>query len=215
MFWDACQHTCAAVDQAEIIHPGCNTLMQEGKQKLCRAGVCRDSEAPFTFVVSIIIPGPPHRLLVMAWASNKAPPGFGSTAKLGHSASSSRAESNSAHSQPSASAGPSHSPPTVGRFSLDASRQRPSAQSPPEQSHTPGMGAPSRSSSPQPSPGSSGPSQQQGIGSRVLSLDANMSRSGLDTSSQATENGSSSSGANCDAAQAGSRPSEFERCLNA
>ncbi|KAK9808352.1 hypothetical protein WJX73_005387 [Symbiochloris irregularis] len=180
----------------------------------------RDSEAPFTFVVSIIIPGPPHRLLVMAWASNKAPPGFGGD-KLGHSASSSsRTENHAHHAEPSSAGKSTTSAPSVGRYSLDASRQRPPSS---HQSPQGGdVASPSHSGSPEPSPGSSSLSQQQGMGGRVLSLDAHTSRSGLEASSsqtRATENGSSSGHGNgCGEASssphAGSRPSEFERCLN-
>ncbi len=39
--------------------------------------VRRNSQAPFTFVVNFMVPGPPFRNLVMSWAADEAPPGWG------------------------------------------------------------------------------------------------------------------------------------------
>mmetsp|Transcript_385 Transcript_385/g.1136 ORF Transcript_385/g.1136 Transcript_385/m.1136 type:complete len:996 (+) Transcript_385:518-3505(+) len=36
----------------------------------------KNSEAPFTFVVNFMVPGPPFRNLVMSWASKSVPPGW-------------------------------------------------------------------------------------------------------------------------------------------
>lgn len=42
----------------------------------CYGARCRNSEAPFTFVVNFMVPGPPFRNLVMSWASHSVPPGW-------------------------------------------------------------------------------------------------------------------------------------------
>jgi hypothetical protein len=34
---------------------------------------CRDSTAPFTFVVQLMVPGPPYQALAIAWAADYDP----------------------------------------------------------------------------------------------------------------------------------------------
>lgn len=40
---------------------------------------CRDSKAPFTFVVQLMVPGPPFLSLTMAWAADYDPSKRGPT----------------------------------------------------------------------------------------------------------------------------------------